>query len=253
MIWGAPELIELGIVGVGAGALNAAAGGGTLLTFPVLVALGLPPLTANLSNTVAQCPGYVAIVHGYLPELAGTRQRIVRLLPAALLGGAAGVAALELASRATFRALVPALVILACVLLAIQPRVSRMLSERRGARAKRVGLQVAVAAACAYAAYFGAAAGVLLLAVLAVFVVDDMQRLNALNRFLIMVINLLAAVLFVALGPVSWPAIAVLAPTTMIGGSAGVSVVRKLSPATLRATVLLIGVVASVYLVATSW
>jgi len=242
VIWGAPELIELGIVGVGAGALNAAAGGGTLITFPVLVALGLPPLTANLSNTVAQCPGYVAIVHGYLPELAGTR-----------LGGAAGVAALELASRATFRALVPALVILACVLLAIQPRVSRMLSERRGARAKRVGLQVAVAAACAYAAYFGAAAGVLLLAVLAVFVVDDMQRLNALNRFLIMVINLLAAVLFVALGPVSWPAIAVLAPTTMIGGSAGVSVVRKLSPATLRATVLLIGVVASVYLGATSW
>lgn len=253
MIWSAPELIELGILGVGAGALNAAAGGGSLLTFPALVAFGLPPLTANLSNTVAQCPGYVAIVRGYLPELAGTRRRIVDLLPAALLGGASGIAALELASPATFAAVAPALVLIACVLLAIQPRVSRLLSQRRPGPARRAGLHVAVAISCAYAAYFGAAAGVLLLAVLAVFVVDEIQRLNALNRLLIMVVNLLAAVLFIVLGPVNWPAIAVLAPTTMIGGTAGVSVVRKLSPTALRATVLLIGVAASGYLIARSW
>lgn len=253
MIWGAPELIELGILGVGAGAINSAAGGGSLIIFPALVAFGLPPLTANLSNTVAQCPGYVAIVHGYRPELAGTRQRIVSLLPAALLGGAGGVAALELASPSTFRALAPALVILACVLLAVQPRVSAMLLRRRSARGERAGLHIAVAIALSYAAYFGAAAGVLLLAVLAVFIVDEVQRLNALNRFLIMVVNLLAAVLFVVLGPVSWPAVAVLAPTTMVGGRAGVSVVRKLGPTALRTTILLIGVAASVYLVATSW
>ena len=253
MIWRAPELIELGFLGVGAGALNAAAGGGSLVTFPALVAFGLPPLTANLSNTVAQCPGYVAIVHGYLPELAGMRRRILGLLPAALLGAGAGITALELASPSTFRAIVPALVILACVLLAIQPRVSRLLSHERGALARRAGLQVAVAIACAYAAYFGAAAGVLLLAILALFLVDDVHRLNALNRLLIMIVNLLAAVLFVVLGPVSWPAIAVLAPSTMIGGWAGVSAVRKLSPIALRATVLLLGVAASVYLAVTSW
>jgi uncharacterized membrane protein YfcA len=253
VIWRAPELIELGFLGVGAGALNAAAGGGSLVTFPALVAFGLPPLTANLSNTVAQCPGYVAIVHGYLPELAGTRRRILGLLPAALLGAGAGITALELASPSTFRAIVPALVILACVLLAIQPRVSRLLSHERGALARRAGLQVAVAIACAYAAYFGAAAGVLLLAILALFLVDDVHRLNALNRLLIMIVNLLAAVLFVVLGPVSWPAIAVLAPSTMIGGWAGVSAVRKLSPIALRATVLLLGVAASVYLAVTSW
>ncbi len=253
MIWGAPELTELGFLGIGAGALNAAAGGGSLITFPALIAFGLPPLTANLSNTVAQCPGYLAIVHGYRPELAGQRRRIVGLLPAALVGGGTGVATLELASPATFRAVVPALVLVACGLLAAQPRVSRMLSERRAAGARRAGLQVAVAISCAYAAYFGAAAGVLLLAVLAVFVIDDVQRLNALNRFLIMVVNVLAAALFIALGPVNWAAIAVLAPTTMIGGWAGVSVVRKLSPTALRATVLLIGAAASVYLIATSW
>jgi hypothetical protein len=110
-----------------------------------------------------------------------------------------------------------------------------------------------VAIACAYAAYFGAAAGVLLLAILGLFVVDDIQRLNALNRLLIMVVNLLAAVLFVVLGPLSWPAVAVLAPSTMVGGHAGVSAVRRLEPRALRATVLLIGVAASAYLVATSW
>lgn len=253
MIWGAPELIELGALGLGAGALNAAAGGGSLLTFPALIAFGLPPLTANLSNTVAQCPGYIAIVRGYRPELLGTRRRILQLMPATLIGGGAGIAALELASPSTFRAIVPALVILAVVLLLIQPRVSRMLSEHRFARTRRAGLQVAVAITSAYAAYFGAAAGVLLLAALALFIVDDVRRLNALNRLLIMVVNVLAAVLFVVLGPVSWPVIAVLAPTTMIGGWAGVSLVRRLGPATLRATVLLIGVAASAYLVATSW
>ncbi|MDQ6777528.1 MAG: sulfite exporter TauE/SafE family protein [Actinomycetota bacterium] len=253
MIWGAPELIELGALGVGAGALNAAAGGGSLLTFPALVAFGLPPLTANLSNTVAQCPGYIAIVQGYLPELAGTRQRILRLLPAALLGGVAGVAALELASPAAFRAVVPALVILACVLLAVQPRVARMISERGSPHATAVSLHAAVVFTCAYVAYFGAAAGVLLLAVLGVFVVDSVQRLNALNRLLIMIINVLAAVLFIVLGPVSWPAVAVLAPTTMVGGRAGVSVVRHLGSEALRALVLVIGVGASVYLGITYW
>jgi uncharacterized membrane protein YfcA len=253
VIWGAPELIELGVLGLGAGALNAAAGGGSLLTFPALVAFGLPPLTANLSNTVAQCPGYIAIVVGYRPELAGTRRRILELLPAVLLGGGAGIAALELASPSTFHAIVPALVILAVVLLLFQPQVSRMLTERRSARTRRAGLHIAVTITSAYAAYFGAGAGVLLLAALGLFIVDDVRRLNALNRLLIMIVNVLAAVLFVAFGPVSWPVIAVLAPTTMIGGWTGVSLVRRLGPAALRATVLLIGVAASVYLGVTSW
>ena len=253
MIWGVPELVELGCLGVGAGALNAAAGGGSLVVFPALVAFGLPSLTANLSGTVAQIPSYAAIVQGYLPELAGTRQRVVALLPAALLGGGVGIAALELASPATFRAVVPALVILACLLLAVQPRLTRLLPDRHPTRAHRTAFQLAVAGACAYAAYFGAAAGVLLLAVLAVFVADDVRRLNALNRLLIFVVNAVAAVLFVVLGPIDWAAVAILAPTTIVGGRGGVTLVRRLGPAALRATVLTIGAVGSVYLVINTW
>jgi uncharacterized membrane protein YfcA len=253
VIWGAAELVELGALGVTAGALNAAAGGGSLLTFPALVAFGLPPLTANLSNSVAQVPGYAAIAYGYRPELAGTRARIVGLLPAALVGGGAGIAALEVASPATFAAVAPVLVLIACALLAIQPRLTRMFAHRTSHHTVRAGLHVAVAVTSAYAAYFGAAAGILLLAVLALFIVDEVQRLNALNRLLIMVVNVVAAVVFIILGPLSWPAIAVLAPTTMIGGRAGVAVVRRLSATALRATVIVIGVAASAYLISLSW
>jgi len=236
-----------------AGALNAAAGGGSLIIFPSLVAFGLPALTANLSNTVAQCPGYVAIVRGYRPELIGQGRRIQTMLPAALLGGGVGVAALELGSPHVFKVLAPLLVLLACLLLAIQPRITRVVSQGRDDSHRRIGMHVSVAIACAYASYFGAAAGVLLLAVLAIFVVDQVQRLNALNRFLIMLVNVIAAVLFAALGPINWPAIAVLAPSTMVGGRVGVSFVRRLGPTALRAVVLLVGICASAYLIATSW
>ncbi len=253
MSLGAPELVGLGVLGVGAGAINAVAGGGSLITFPALVAFGLPPLTANLTNSVAQCPGYLAIAIGYRPELAGQRPRIARLLPGALIGGAGGVALLELGSPGTFRAVAPVLILLACALLAFQPRLTRGLAARRSPVRQRAGTHVAVALSCAYSAYFGAGAGVLLLAVLAVFIVDEMQRLNALNRLLILIVNTIAAVLFVILGPVDWAAIAVLAPATTIGGRGGVAVVRRLDAGALRASVLFIGLAASVYLIATTW
>lgn len=249
------ELVALGALGLCAGAVNAVAGGGTLLTFPVLIAFGLPALTANLSNTVAQCPGYLAIVHGYQPELKGQSHTIRALAPAAVIGAAAGVTLLEVGSAATFRAVAPALILIACVLLLAQTRLREAILRRRGrgGRHSRLEVGVAVGIACAYAAYFGAAAGVLLLAVLGIFIVDELQRLNALNRFFILIVNLLAAVLFIVLGPVNWTVIAVLAPTTIIGGRAGVSVVRKLGAETLRAAVAVIGLAAAGYLIATSW
>lgn len=253
MSWSAAKLIELGALGVAAGALNAAAGGGSLLTFPALVAFGLPSLTANLTNTVAQSPGYAAIVRGYRRELVGQRARVLALTPAALLGGGVGIAALELASPHAFRVAAPALVLIACALLAVQPLIARVLPEVHRAPRARMAMHLAVGTSCAYASYFGAAAGVLLLAVLAIFLVDDMQRLNALNRLLILLVNVIAAVLFAALGPVSWPAIAVLAPATIVGGRGGVFLVRRLGSTTLRAVVLLIGFGAAGYLIATSW
>jgi uncharacterized membrane protein YfcA len=251
--WTAAKLIELGALGVAAGALNAAAGGGSLLTFPALVAFGLPSLTANLTNTVAQTPGYAAIVRGYRRELSGQRRRILELTPAALLGGAAGIAALELASPHAFRVAAPALVLIACALLALQPLIRRKLPQLQHAPRARTAMHLAVGISCAYAAYFGAAAGVLLLAVLTIFVSDDVQRLNALNRLLILIVNVIAAVLFAVLGPVSWPAIAVLAGATTVGGRGGVFLVRRLGSQTLRTVVLLIGLAAAGYLITTSW
>jgi uncharacterized membrane protein YfcA len=251
--WSATQLIELAGLGIVAGALNAAAGGGSLLTFPALVAFGLPSLSANLTNTVAQCPGYATVVRGYRPELAGQRRRFVELIPPALLGGAVGIAALELASPHAFSVVAPVLVLVACGLLAAQPLIARALPRATGGSRARAGMHVAVAIACAYAAYFGAAAGVLLLAVLTSFVVDRLQRLNALNRLLIFLVNVIAAILFMFLGPVSWPAIAVLAPTTAIGGRGGVLLVRRLGSTALRTVVLLIGLAAASFLIATSW
>ena len=253
MSWTPLQLVALGALGLLAGAMNAAAGGGSLLTFPALVAFGLPALTANLSNSVAQCPGYVSISYGYRPELAGQRARILGLLPAALVGGVAGVALLELGSPATFKAVAPVLVIVACLLLAAPARLRSGLARRAGHRHRAAGLHVAVGGTCAYAAYFGAGGGVLLLAVLSTFVADELQRLNALNRLLIMIVNLMAAVLFIILGPLNWPAIAVLGPTTLVGGRGGVALVRRLEAETLRAVVLFIGVVSAVYLAVTSW
>jgi uncharacterized membrane protein YfcA len=251
--WSATQLIELAALGVVAGALNAAAGGGSLLTFPAVVAFGLPSLSANLTNTVAQCPGYLAVVQGYRSELAGQRRRIVELIPPALVGGAVGIAALELASPHAFTVVAPALVLVACGLLAAQPLIARALPRLTSGSRARAAMHVVVAIACAYAAYVGAAAGVLLLAVLTIFVVDRLQRLNALNRLLIMFVNLIAAILFVIVGPVSWPAIAVLSPTTAIGGRSGAFLVRRLGSTALRAVVLLIGTAAACYLIATSW
>jgi uncharacterized protein len=249
------EIVALGALGLCAGAVNAVAGGGSLLTFPALIAFGLPPLTANLSNTVAQCPGYLAIVHGYQPELQGQSHRIRALAPAAMIGAAAGVTLLEVGSASTFKVIAPALILVACVLLLTQERLREAILRRRERGGRHSPLQVglAVGIACAYAAYFGAAAGVLLLAVLGIFIVDELQRLNALNRFFILIVNVLAAVLFVILGPVNWTVIAVLAPTTMIGGRTGVSVVRRLGAETLRAAVAIVGLAAAGYLIATSW
>jgi uncharacterized membrane protein YfcA len=249
----APHLLALAALGVAAGAINAAAGGGSLLTFPALVALGLPALTANISNSVAQTPGYLVIAHGYRRELVGQRERIALLVPPAVVGGALGVALLELGSRATFRAVAPALVLAACVLLVLQDRLREFIRRTSTDRASRTGLRLGVLLAGAYTAYFGAAAGVLLLAVLGTFLHDELQRLNALSRMLILIISALAAIVFVVLGPISWVAVLVLAPTTMIGGRLGVVLVRRFSSDALRACVLVIGVAASVYLIATSW
>ena len=251
------ELVAIGAAGVAAGAVNAVAGGGSLITFPLLVATGLPALTANLSNTIAQLPGYASIVTGYRAELAGQRSRIVRLGAIALLGGVAGIAALKLGSKGTFAIVAPVCVLLASALLAAQPVVARRVAARRGPDAPPrpahggPALMAALAVAGAYCSYFGAGGGVVLLALLALSVDDTLQRLNAFNRYLVLVVNIMAAAVYAVLGPVDWTVVAVLAPSTLLGGWYGVGIARRLDDRLLRALVVLFGVVAGVVLFVT--
>lgn len=232
-----------------AGAVNAVAGGGSLLSFPVLVATGLSPLSANVTNTVAQMPGYLSIVEGYRPDLRGQGPRIRALTLPALAGALAGVALLALGGEGTFEVVVPWLILGACALLAVQPRLKAALEgrseERTGLSAPLV---LAVAAGAAYASYFGAAAGVLLLAIMAVGISDRLQRLNALNRYIVLIANAIAVPALILVAPVDWPAVGVLAPATLIGGAVGARFARRLPDPVLRAAVVLLGVIVAAWL-----
>lgn len=245
----ASEIVFLLGTGVLAGAVNAVAGGGSLLTFPALVATGLSPLTANVSNTIAQLPGYVTVVEGYRADLVGQAPRLRTLAVPTVLGAFAGVALLRAGGESTFEAVVPWLVLGACVLLALGPRLKAAMAERsdEGFRASP-GLVAAVFAAGAYASYFGAAAGVLLLAVLALGVADRLQRLNALNRALVLLANLAATPALIVLGPVDWASVAVIAPATLVGGAVGSRVARRLNDDVLRWSVIVLGVAVAVWL-----
>jgi uncharacterized membrane protein YfcA len=249
---GAGDVALLAGTGFVAGAINSAAGGGSLLSFPALLAVGYPALDANVTNTVALCPGYLGGVHGYRQELAGQRRRVVRLGVAMAIGSMAGAGLLAVSSRGLFRAIVPVLVLAACALLAAQPWLTRWLETRGVAQENREHggrelLALSVLAG-AYGAYFGAALGVLLLALLGTFVTDTLQRLNALKGFLSLIANWVAAAFFIAFAPVHWGAVAAVAPSSLLGGRAGVVVARRLPDAVLRGLVVAFGTGVAIYL-----
>lgn len=243
------DVLILIVVGLLSGAINAFAGGGSLLSFPVLVALGLPPLTANVTNTISQMPGYVSITYGYREHLKGQGDRLRRLAVPAAVGAVTGVVLLKLGGQGTFDALVPALVLLACALLAAGPRI-REWAERRSPPTDRLSppLLIGVGAGCAYASYFGGASGVLILAILGIGISDSLQRLNGLNRALVLLANAVALPAFVVLAPIDWESVAALAPATLVGGFFGARYASKLDDRVLRAVIIIIGVAVAVWL-----
>jgi uncharacterized protein len=251
--WNAAHLAELVALGLLVGAINSTGGGGGLIVFPALLAFGIPPVIANHTNTVAQSPSYVAIAVGYRRELTDQRARLRHLFPLALLGAGVGLAALELAPAGAFRLLSPALVTLGAVLVALQPKITRRFTSLADADHARHGMPLAVLITSAYAAYFGVAAGVLMLGVLTIAFADSIQRINGVNRALIALVNVIAMIVFAIVGPVSWPPVLALIPATSLGGWAGVSVVRGLRPGSVRALHVIIGVAASVYMIVTIW
>jgi uncharacterized membrane protein YfcA len=235
--------------GVVAGAVNAAAGGGTLVSFPALLAVGLPPIAANITSSVGLLTGYASGSLAYRRELAGQRDRVRSLLPCAVLGGIAGAVLLLITPHGTFRAVVPYLVLLSAALLAVQPALGRALGARlRGRPDLHWGARLGVGIGAVYGAYFGAGLGVLLLAVLGLLVADDLQRLNALKGMLSLFINVVGVLVFVVTAQVAWRYAAVLAVGAYLGGTLGVSVARRLPSSVMRTAIVVLGVVVGVVL-----
>ena len=249
---GATDLVLAALAAVAAGAVNALAGGGTLITFPTLVALGLPAVTANVTNTVALCPGYFGATLAQSSDLKDQRHRLWLVVPAGILGGVAGGLLLLGTGERTFRALVPFLVLLASGLLAAQGPVRRWLARRSppSARLSHAWVVVPVAAAAVYGGYFGAGLSVIVLAVLGLAIDDSLTRLNALKQAVALAVNLAAAICFLFSGQVAWQVAAVMAAGALVGGVAGGRLAGRVPPATLRWVVVSIGVVVgTIYLV----
>jgi uncharacterized protein len=243
------SIAEMAAVGLIGAAINALAGGGTLLSFPVLLALGYPALVANVSNTLGLVPGYAGGSLSYRRELAGQGRRVLVLGAAGAAGALIGAFLLTRTSPAAFRAVVPWLILFACLLLAVQPLVSRWLATgRRGFGNTGPMLVAGDAAGGVYGAFFGAGLGVLLLAVLGLFLSDSLQRLNALKGVISMVVNGVAAVCFAIAAPVAWPVVAVMAPAAFVGGFAGAALARRVPPTPLRILVVVLGVAVAVRL-----
>lgn len=244
------EAVAVLAAGIGAGAINAVVGSGSLITFPTLLAMGYPPVVANVSNNVGLVPGGVTGVLGYRRELDGQGRRLLRFGTASVLGSLVGGLLLLLLPETAFRVIVPVLIGLACVLVVAQPALNRRLADRR--KHPHHGgplLWLGILAAGMYGGYFGAAQGVVLIGLLGVFLDDGLQRINAAKNVLSLLVNTTAAVLFVFIAPVDWTAVATVAAGTTIGGYVGARVARRLPAPVLRAFIVIVGVVAIVMLV----
>lgn len=242
-------IVLLAAAGFLAGALNAAAGGGSLISFPALIAVGYPPLTANVTNNIAVAPGYVTGATGYRRELRGQGHRILPLTVASAIGSLVGVGLILISSQSAFESIVPFLVLAACVLLAFQPAITRRLEEHSGDRNRPgSGVLAGQALAAVYGGYFSAALGVVVLAVLGLAFDDTLQRLNALKALLQLIIGAVSAVGFALVTPVAWTAVAVVAPASVVGGEVGARLARRVSDRALRVGIVTYGVACAVWL-----
>jgi uncharacterized membrane protein YfcA len=232
--------------GAAAGASNALAGAGSLITFPTLVALGVPPLSANVTSTVGLVPGAAGGAFGYADLLGEQRQRVIRLALPTLVGAVAGTALLLITSNDIFEAIVPGLVAGSCLLLLLQPRLTARMAHAGDERSAL--LTTGLLFSGAYAAYFGSAVGILLLALLGLFVADSMQRLNGLKILLAGIANLLAAVAYAFLADVNWRFAVCLMVSSLVGGRLGAKLARRISGDVLRVAIALIGLVVAAVL-----
>jgi len=241
------EFVLVGLAAVVGGAVNALAGGGTLITFPMLVAVGIPAVAANVTNTVALCPGYLGGTFAQLSDLRGNMRRLWLLAPVGALGGIAGGILLLNTGEQAFRKLVPFLILLAAGLLAVQGPMRAWLVRRAGssgpAKIHDIWIVLPVGLAAVYGGYFGAGLSVIVLAVLGLVLDDSLTRLNALKQIISFSINIAAAIFFVFSGQVVWPVALVMAIGALIGGALGGRLAGWIKPVILRRIVVTAGVV----------
>ena len=250
MALGPGDYALLAAAGLAAGGVNAVAGGGSLISFPALVAVGLPTLNANVTNQVAVLPGYVGGSLAYREELRGQRRRAVVLGVTSATGALVGAILLVVSSKRLFAVLAPILVLVAVGLLAAQPRLAELATPRGPHEPHPRGLHVANFLASVYGGYFGAGLGIMLLAVLAVALEDTLQRLNALKGLLSLIVGAVAAAYFALFGPVLWEAAAVMAVASFVGGQVGVRFARRISDRALRLGIVVFGVAVAAWLFA---
>lgn len=244
------EVALLLAAGLAAGVVNAVAGGGSLVSFPALIAVGLPPVAANVTNSVAVSPGYLASVAGARSQLRGQGRRVAQLLVTATVGTTAGSLLLLHSPERAFEVVVPFLVLGATALLAFQDPLRRLVGHPHVASPARaaVSLHVMVALAGVYGGYFRPALGVILMALLALVIDETMPRLNALKNVGQAVIGMVTVAIFGFFGPVEWLAVAVLVPTTILGGYAGARLAPRLPRVWWRVGIVMFGTVIGVVL-----
>ncbi len=243
-------MVAVFLAGTAAGTINTVVGSGTLITFPTLLAIGLPPVTANVSNTLGLVPGSLSGAIGYRRELSGQRGRLLRLGTASVLGGLTGAVLLLVLPAGAFDAIVPVLIALGCLLVVFQTAISRRVvarAESRGVERPEHGapwVWVLVYGAGVYGGYFGAAQGVLLMAVLGIGLSETMQRTNGTKNVLALLVNLVAAIVFVFRSDLDWTVVALIAAGSVIGGQIGSTVGRRLPSWALRSFIVVVGVAA---------
>lgn len=235
------------VAGMAAGTINVVVGSGTLITFPTLLAFGVPPVTANVSNTIGLVPGVASGIVGYRRELRGQRARALRLGTASVTGGAIGAGLLLWLPPGAFRAIVPALILVGLVLVVLQPRITAWVDARHdGGRGEHGPWWVwpAVLGTGVYGGYFGAAQGVILMGVLGIGIADALQRLNAVKNVLAGLVNAVAGLIFLFVAHVDWTAVVLIAAGSIVGGQLGATIGRRLSPVVLRIVIVVVGLAA---------
>jgi uncharacterized membrane protein YfcA len=246
-------MLVLSAGGLTAGAVNAIAGGGSLIVFPLLVGLGLPGVAANVSNALAVAPGYAASAVGSRPDLDGQGRRILAILPTIVVGTLCGSAILLVTPREVFDLVVPFLLLAAALMMALQTRLRVLAGPPRDAGSRRQAglLQLSVFGCGVYGGYFNAAMGVLLIAILSLVLDEPLRRISALKNVFSAVVGTTTVLIYSIFGPVNWAVVAVLAPATIVGGYLGARVARRLPATALRWTIVAFAAIVALVLLVT--